>query len=910
MIARSDTERVGHFAEHNLGEQGTFVVGRIVQSIPYLHNYRVNIGMQGGNIICTDTGFNGFGVVGARRSGLYSVNTDVLIYRHPSEDDTGYIIAALPSPIVDGSVNLGDWVQQAGNTGLLWDEAHYRFLKQAKDGDLKDYSGRRAVDDIQGSWGYFSESGIGIHIDSFQAFLRVCETCGVFVNGYDNYMRLASHNHDFQTGADHRIIRDDEGENFVVSGGIVYPWESVGLYKPGQMFVKEFSDQDVFYSKDKVKAKIDLDDNDEDLAPFYRYTEHGGYVGQGHLRMVVAPEKNGTKRKFRDADSHYDYGLWQEIIGLDGSHTTRSAKSIYFGKRVLIPNPRRRRLHEDQKEGDDGRKGNYKFSGQFGEKADPHKIGDVKVNDTSGKKANHLLRVAGILDLLSHCYNWKSYHPFHYHKQDYRTPNESELQGQFNRAQDRLNFDELSRQGNMTYPTPKQITIDHRYGDVDYYQRESFWAMHEDGSVQIGDGYGATITLSGGHVTIDCPGDIRFLAGKNVVNMGYDVITRANNSVDISANKRDVRLKAQRNMQFLAGNSKERGGGGMLFETKSRGDQQDYQDKFGEAVKSSGIVFLAKDSEIGLLSKDILLRTGAGKGTAGGNITIDANKGNKDLVLFGRNANIYTSGAMTVWQQPKNEEGKATAVHRFSKDRSMISGNLVVEKGIAVANGSANIAGNVNCRAINASRNATIGGQLGVVKSIRAKGSLVAKSIANTGKSMFVGPNAPEPMVDTPEDPASKVRDAESQRTREVQRGERQFRQDLIDLWYADKKLGNDNTLEYVGFSYRDPTGKNDQYKTDDFSIVEPRWQQMVRFGMGSGGKSWTENAVTIQGRPTYPWPGTQGWKEGSSLLQILELKLFDTSAGRAKDRGSIYEEPELASFNPVKLDGNFKTII
>ena len=63
------------------------------------------------------------------------------------------------------------------------------------------------------------------------------------------------------------------------------------------------------------------------------------------------------------------------------------------------------------------------------------------------------------------------------------------------------------------------------------------------------------------------------MSGSRVVTLAKEAIIRAKGSVDISSNENDVRIKAEKNMQLLAGNS---GSGGMLLESKGQGSIQGY----------------------------------------------------------------------------------------------------------------------------------------------------------------------------------------------------------------------------------------------------------------------------------------------------------------------------------------------
>ena len=853
-----DTKHTAQLAQQQFKVANPIQTGRIVYAHPGMHWYKVQLSGGGSSVACTTVTPTGTGPIGVRCTGVLAPPTDVIVYQ-PLGLPFGYILGTIPLAIAEGIVNLCDWVQQGSGAGMKREDAYMKpFELLQKGGDIKDWSCRRPIDSTVWDWGMMTESGIGLHIDPFQAFLRINEACGLFLNYWDHYMRLAAMNYDFQSPALQLSIRDDEGENSLIEGNITYPWEAVGLYAPGQEWAHEFPIDDVHYKINK--GTIDLADGEEDLQPIYRFVEYGGYLGQAKLRMLMKPAQDKGKRQFGKNDKP-DCGLWQESIALDGSYTMRSAKSVFIGRRVLIPVPKRTRLQEDQSKGDDARKENYKASGQFG-KGDEHKVGDVD------KATAGLLRVAGVLDLLTYNYNWKALHPFHYHTEDYTMWDESEMDDWFDSTQDPLDFGALKTAEYMHDPEPKKIKIDHRYGDVSYCQRESFFCLHEDGSIQLGDGYGAQITMSHGSITLDCPGSIMMMAGKRIVNLSWDSITRAKNSVDISASNHDVRIKAEGNLQMLAGNG---GYGGVLVESKGRNVGYSYKDQYGEDVQSSGIVLLSKTSPIGVLGSDVYIASGV-NGKNEGTISLDSAQGRQPITMHCRHMNLYVERALQIWHTKPGTTCYPTASHRFAYNTSMISGNLIVEKNFYATNGHV-IAG----------------------KNVFADQKLVQRK----GGTVFIH----EGRLDT------SIQQAQTFQNQFTEVGKDIFDGDYGNRWYADGRLGNADVLTPMGFSFRDPPKAGTQYKTEEFGITEPRWMQMVRLGDSTGGETWTETAVVANGQKTYPWPGKQKWTEDKTLLQYKEHTLFDDELGMSADRGAVYEKPQLSEWDLVAPDKAFKTI-
>lgn len=851
----------------HLHQQATgLILGKILQALPANNLYRVQGGATDSSFLCTLLSPVGSLPLGPHHATVLPANCSVLVFR-PANRLLGLILGVLPEETIQGDLFRSDWVQQGGNTGSYRDLAHRRPLKLFRDGGVHHYGNVHPADATSLDWGVITETGAGVHIDPFQVYLRVSEACGLFLNHYDGYLKLIAMNLDWQNYAQQWLVRQDEGENLEIRGSIVYPWEALGEGQPGGQWTQKFDEKDVLYRL--PRGTQDLKEGEEDRYPIQRYVEYGGYLGQGRLRQLMVTD--AAHRRYRYTHDQ-DVGLWREAIGLDGAFSLESAKSIYVGKRVGQVVPKRIRLPEDGYAGDDAQADNYKFSSQFGG-GEEHCVGDLAV--PAGEPRRSDLGVAAVLDRVSYAMNWQAMHPFYYHKGDYHTPEEP--CDPFARTVDSLGFGELAGQPAMAFPQPKPIRVDHRYGNVNYYQRESFWTLADDGSVAIGCGYGASLVFSGGNLRIECPGDIELVAGRRVVQLAWDIVLRAKNSLDGSATNKDVRLKAQRNLQLLAGNS---GYGGVLVESKATAPQHLYKDRYGEDVVSSGVVLLAKKSEVGLLGRELYLRTGDGE-VAQGNITLDASKGKKSVLAHGKHVDLFATNSANIWH-PTGEEGEMVKNHRFSPSVSMINTRLITGGDVIVNRGN-----------------------VLVEKSIFANGNIVAKKkMAQAGGGM-VGDSSKLNLTVFP----ITARALEEHRTS----GTTFYKGWIVERWYAENRLGNEDLLVHLGFSFRDPAS-GDQYRTgDQFSFVEPRWQQLVRLGLASGGTGWEElPVVASQGRETYPWPGKKYLVDEEALLGYQGHRFFDDAAGKPKPRPYLRpgESAELNPWQRFTLNNNLKTIL
>lgn len=851
-------------------------MGMVVHAIPYLNWYRVQLSDGGSFVPACCLAESSFMPLGVRSTSPIPPFSTVLCFKPPGIP-YAIILGVIPEKIAQGHLVVPDWLVQGGQSGLKRETAHKQPLKNLyRGGGVIDFSSGRPIDATALEWGKMSETGIGILIDSFQAYLRVNEACGLFLNYFDSHTRLAGVQLDVVSAVHEFLARNDEGEARIFRGEAIYPYEALGLYAAGTDVGADFGAKDVQYTI--PKGALDLPDGDEDTQPIYRAQAYGGYLGQGYQRFIMKPARLSGRRKFQDTDP--DEGLFHEHIAMDGSLTVRSAKSWSIGKRALIPIPKEQRLPEDQFEGDDARKDNYKFSGQFGG-GDDHKVGDVQLND----EPKSLLRVAGIADLLSYAYNWKGLHPFHYHQNDYHLPQESDSPS-FTRATDKLDFSVLEEQDLLADPEPQQVHIDDRYGEVNYYQRESQIAGLEDGSLLFEDGGGARIALVNGKIRIDAPGGIEIVSGKQIVCLSWDMILRAKNSVDISAAQKDVRIKAERNMQVLAGNS---GEGGILLESKATEPNHEYQGLYGEDVSSSGIILRAASSEVAALANEIYLRTGGGPITPG-NITIDAAKGTKALNIYSDELNIWNAQGVNIWNTASQDSTTVIKSHHFGPSGAIVGNSLIVNGQVCFTSDSGD-------------SELVVKGSIFSTGAIAAGGGMADKSGGELGK-VPVGYNSQL---------GTAVNQCDQVVSNHRQSGTPALDGFLTNRFYTPQTaLGNDQLLGQLMFSFRDPPGPGTQYKTEQLQFLEPRWVQLVRFGMATGGTAWDEPAVLYQGSNTYPWPGQDKWlNNAETMLRLDGLKLYDAANGRSKDRPGPYEDPQLGTWGAkTTMASGLKTIL
>jgi hypothetical protein len=845
--------------------------GMVVHAIPYANWYKVQMGDGGGWVPCCALGAGSLLPTGPREIGMFGPNDDVLVLRIRGLH-YGMILGAIPPAVSDGRVSCPDYVSQGSNAGLKRDEGNKFPVKSMyRGGGVSDWSAGRPVDQTGAERGWITSSGLAVTIDEDLVQARVSENAGIWMTLVDGWVRLAGEQLLIESLVHEQDVGDDEGESRLFEGIAMYPHEAVGLYAAqGQPFVRENTDQEVQYTKPESK----IEPVEPDTQPFYRQQRYGGYLGQGGLRYVVAPAAESGTRKFGDAEQP-DRCLMVESVAADGEVSFLSAKGIHIGKRVRLVAPKRIAPVESAI-GDDAAAGGYKFSSLHGSGPD-HKVGDPEITATEDVT---LLRAAAALDFIAHAINWKALHPFHYHTRDYKCWQESEVTD-FDRTREKLDFAPLASGGSVADPEPKKLRIDHRYGEVEYHERESFVRLNSDGSVHIVGGAGEEILMAGGKIRISAPGGIEVAPGTDFVVLADQCVFRSRGSMDFSSSNGDLRFKADVNMQFLSGNS---GQGGMMFESRGAGTTQRYEGKFGEDVQSAGLIFKAAGGPVAILGKDIYLRTG-GEELEEGDILIDASRGRRRVQMFGRECNLFANKQVTFNLGPVGDTSEVKQTYLFSETNCVLDAKVMVGGQLISFTGKGGKAG------------VLVDGDIFAAKSIAAGGKMADK------EGMLLG-KAGDQLASTISSVCSKAASQVSQ----VRKTLTTVHETTIkDKYYQTDQLGNDQTLSAIQFSFRDPPTGRSQYQVDEFKLAEPHWQQLIRFEAASGGSDWTETPVRCQGTDTYPWPGKKKWVDESTFLRLDRWSMFSGETGSSEDRPGPYESPEIGGFDAVAPDGKYQ---
>jgi len=898
--------------ETGFQDTGRLMQGEICDGTAIANMYIVSIDHGTNPVLATAASHSSSACFGPTTLNAYAPGTRVLVAVYDN-DRYGTIIGAIPHYLDIGKRAYHDYISQASRNRV--DDCHKKHIKQERSSEISDFSNWRAYDGtLGGEWGAISTTGIGVSVDDFMLRASVNEFCGLYGFYHDSLLRVAGYNFQLWTAGSERESFMDQAECNDTQGYTPYPWEGMGVLQPGQSVVEEYDSACFHYFAGKPYY-THWENKNEFIQPYHRSQVFFGYLGQGMRQIVHAPPQGqslwtydgkaggpgetpydsdiktsygfnveGKSGPTKDTDHQEEpvFGLSEENKSLDGRIFMASAKGVHIAKRVLLPFPQRIKRPEDVKNGDDATT-NYKAAGKYGSGPEHTITGDI---ETTEDDYPNLQRAASVLDLHGYLYNYAGFHAFYWHEKDYKTWEQQDLKY----ADVNQKIPQFSSLGAekmyLKEEQPKQFQIDHRYNTQDYFETESYVSLLEDGGVVIGDGYGSEIRMTGGCVFITAPGDVWLKGGRDVQSWaGNDVIAKANKNIDLSATERNIRIKAERNVLVFAGNETSDRDGGILLESRAKNIEYDFE-QCGDQIRFAGVVSRAPFSNVISLAKDIYLRTGGGE-IEDGNITVDASQARRDILTKSRaKYDFVRSGRFDFFGYPKGKEDwKTLKSNMFSRKVTLLCGPIgsdadLILDGHILAQGSA----------------------------LLTKGHIFTEYAARG--LIFVAPCDGE-CQDEVNAVVDLIEEVITETIPEIA-DDPIHKQLFKEIWYKEKRAGNDRVMTIMEFSFR----TDDDYKIKDFLLFEDRWQQLARIGQADP-KKWEERPVPNKTcDESYPFPGKKWLKDEPaykeqdlSIPQFEKGGLVDKQRGEAPSLASEYKQPKYKQPKPKVIDGNYPII-
>ncbi len=846
-------ERLHRYAVGGVASATQLQLGTVMFSYPTLNVCRVLIGGGQSERWCVPAMTTASSALSTIDVALPAANSQVIL-AITGENPVGYILGVLPPQTTDAAALIGDYITQGTSIGASKEQTYRAVVENClRDAGARDYAANRPLDQTAAVRALLSPLGGGLIVDLLMCGLRADERCGVWFHYLHRLARLAGENLDIWTAGSQEFWRNDGGEIASMRGVAPYAWEALGRLKHD---VTGFSQRNDAATVQTSGADADREPLTTTLAPFWRVREYAGYLGQGGMREVVVPPESDERNA---ADStRPELVVFRESVGLDGSYSLISAKSLAVLKRSSLPSIRLARMPEDP-QGDTA--DNYATAGLTTEGEAAYTLGTPP---------------AAPLDTIAHAVNWKSVAPFVQHVADYTLAEPSALPQAATTAPD---FTQLSSEQALPAPTAVPVRVDHRQPSENYYETTSGWLINADGSVSIIGPAGQSIVMgTDGSIRLSAPADMHISVGRQaVVLAGDDVVLRANRSVDVTSTTGDLRLKAENNLEAVSGCS---GVGRLLLENKATTLDHDYpENAVGEDLLGSGIVLRASNARLQTYSAGVYMRTGGrDSGIDPGNIVLDAGIGTDDVVIIARDmySRLESSSSFVF---PANGDPRAS--HTLTETDAAFAGTLTAGGALSVLDGGISASGDV-----------------------RIKGGHITTEFAGNYDGR----------VNAFDDPSALTAlEAELQETNDAfatanEDNQQYYEDTLADLYAEGEKtaIGAADLIAGMAFSYRDEA----QYGTQNLILDETHWQQLARTA-GNTLEGWSETAVDYKSQPLMPWPGYTAWTGSETgRYRTTDLQLHDPQTGRDVDRAEeLYETRDPPTTERRALQDNYPII-
>lgn len=456
----------------------------------------------------------------------------------------GVILCALPNPLPDEEDIKGAVTQmmtapegEVSKQELAYDDKVVYEVDQY-----------RPRDTVPGDITWLNEMLVGMGVFKLMTFIRASERAKLEMFMFDDEVRLTSGHFQHNNSASRHNIYNDNGFNTDEFIGSHHQCEMFGRTKYGSKMLQNDKYDYAGNANTNLKYKNPGD------GPYVlgRYHSYLGYMGGIFSFFVSNPE---PKEDLKLTEQTKDEGLFHTFIDGSGRLLVRSAGGICLQRtdRISVP----KKIAQPWYKGEGPAKPTKKLPFEW---------------DSTHPYARHLqLRDAFAW------YTKNSYQRFIENNTTYYVPNVPEL---------KTPRDEYDSSGDDPLGQEK-------FNDSKHKDAMSFVHLGEDGSIIIRGKCGEEIRMAGGNITISCPGNIEIRPGKSAITLaGHDAIIKGKESVDISATSKDVRVKAQYNLQMHSNK------GGVLLESAAENDNQVYDKKEGEDVVTSGIVLKAEKSRV------------------------------------------------------------------------------------------------------------------------------------------------------------------------------------------------------------------------------------------------------------------------------------------------------------------------
>lgn len=420
-----------------------------------------------------------------------------------------------------------------------------------------DFQCGRPHDSVPGEYALLNHSGAGMVIGAVSTAIKGSEMASVRCSALDDQVRI--------TSGHFRHINAAGGEEIYNDGGYVTVESFVSMYHHERLGLSAANREAFTQKRESIMSLAEKRTGIDPLKPtqtakkrFYRYA---GYLGDIVNVFVASPDPGKDVEEMEDPGR--DSGLLHYHVDSSGRFTMRSAGGILFERYDRIPVPKRTHYAWDP-------------------------AGD-KAGDSPADKKPFTIEggspLAGGLAICDMAAWWdsQSYARFVQFGKDFSVLKQADL---------KCPVDEYDKYGHGSESFQK------------YDLLHSYMGLLPNGGIVLRDAWGSEIVMADGRITFNAAANIEIRSGSSVVVLGGDdVVAKAYNSVDISATNKDVRIKAQGNLQAV---SMERG---VLIQSKAESDTDpSVWEKPGEELQSAGVIIKADKSSVVVAGKRAMMQ--------------------------------------------------------------------------------------------------------------------------------------------------------------------------------------------------------------------------------------------------------------------------------------------------------------
>lgn len=526
-------------------------------------SYDCEVAVPSGTVVCSMIAPVLSDMYGASQSCMPIPGTQVLVYLPPvglfsNAVTQGVILGILPAGSTFGTSRssasvskLADTEYPEGGVAQFTESGPAAVASDRKFLYKAEYQCGRPHDIVPGEYAITSHSGTGVVVGAVSTTIKGSEAASVRCSALDDQVRV--------TSGHFRHINAAGSEEIFSDRGYISVESFVSMYQPERLGVSDFGDSaftwdggspaELTETSSGIKQRKAAQTAKKRLYTYY------GYLGDIVNIFVANPDPDKGVEDMTSASK--DQGLMHCHVDSSGRVTVRSAAGIMLERYDRIPIPKRTHYAWDP-------------------------AGDKAESEPEDKKGFELPKEypMGIGVTLGDMASWWSHLSYARLRQfsgDFSIPKQSDLRCPDN------DYDKL---GKASEPLQE------------YDTRHSYMGLTPNGGIVLRDAWGSEIVMADGRITLNAAANIEVRSGSSVVIMGGDdVIAKAYNSMDLSATKKDIRIKAENNMQVV---SMQRG---ILIQSKAKGNATPSWDQVGEDLLSTGVVIKADASSVSVIGE-------------------------------------------------------------------------------------------------------------------------------------------------------------------------------------------------------------------------------------------------------------------------------------------------------------------